>query len=491
MLFPASKYSSSLDFMKRKTSILVGICSAQGYEERRNTLRDTWLKHPQEGIECLFFLGGEVPAGEEEDCISLPAPDTYNELPQKILEFFKYALEHYDFDWLFKCDDDTYIALDRLKLLPNHKYSLIGDISLKNRLAPSGGAGYMLSRDLVEKIVAVPDIPQTGSEDLIYGKIALELGAAPLATEKLCMHNTRYPSPDNDTVTSHWCSPDQIRAIDIIYREEPDAICLGEHPYWTDDIYFYKKGIFRRKTSGCTGKWHLADNGALSLEWFTWDKEQLIFIGNQYVGSSLCIIPPAPRFVPNALVEMHLPPPENPVTTPPLYLHLGCGGNQIKGWFNMDMPNFDITKPLPFPKNSVDALFLEHVIEHVSPAEAVQFFDNARHVLKPGGILRLAFPDLLRISQQTTQEYVDFVQNAGWGDGSPGSEIRSIIVNHGHKTIWTAETMMITLRSVGFSVTQVNQGESTFPHMRGLEQHGSQIGKIINFIETSCVEAIN
>ncbi|OLA87900.1 hypothetical protein [Akkermansia sp. 54_46] len=49
---------------KKKVSILVGICSGQGLEERRNAVRDSWLRHPQEGVECLFFIGGE--AAEEE-----------------------------------------------------------------------------------------------------------------------------------------------------------------------------------------------------------------------------------------------------------------------------------------------------------------------------------------------------------------------------------------------------------------------------------------
>lgn len=476
--------------MKKKISLLVGICSAQGYENRRNTLRDTWLKRPQEGVECFFFLGGPVPEEEKEDCISLPAPDSYEELPLKILEFFKYALEHYDFDWLFKCDDDTYVALDRLRDLPDNRYSIIGDISLKNRLAPSGGAGYLLSRSLVEQIVAVPDIPTTGAEDLIYGKIALDLGAIPWATERLCMHSGIYPTPENDVITSHWCRPEQITAIDLFYQNEPDLVCLGEHLHWTDRLYFYKQGYFRRTTTGCSGKWRVDANNALCMEWFSWAKEQLIFLGNQYIGSELTVTPPAPRSVPNALVEVQQGLIEKLPPEPLLFLHLGCGDNHLDGWFNLDMPNFDITHPLPFANESTEAIFLEHVIEHILPSEAYGFFLEARRILKPGGILRLAFPDLLRIAHNATPEYADFIYKSGWSDGTPGSEIRSIIVNNNHKAIWTAETMMIALLSAGFLAKQVAPGESDHPHMRQLEHHGDQIGNLINRIETSCVEAV-
>lgn len=124
---------------KKKVSILVGICSGQGLEERRNAVRDSWLRHPQKGVECLFFIGGEAAEEERGDTVGLDAPDTYNGLPAKVLAFFRYGLEHYDFDWIFKCDDDTYLDLSRLPELADSRYGLIGDVLLGERKAPSGG----------------------------------------------------------------------------------------------------------------------------------------------------------------------------------------------------------------------------------------------------------------------------------------------------------------------------------------------------------------
>ena len=42
-----------------------------------------------------------------------------------VMAFYQYALEHYDFDWLFKCDDDTWLALDRLESLCDGRYDLV------------------------------------------------------------------------------------------------------------------------------------------------------------------------------------------------------------------------------------------------------------------------------------------------------------------------------------------------------------------------------
>lgn len=476
--------------MKRRVKILVGICSTNSYVNRRSAQRETWLQNQTSEIECIFFLGGSVPSGEENDCVSLNVPDDYQNLPLKVLRFFEYALNYYEFDWLFKCDDDTYVALDRLKNLPDDNYSLIGDMSLDKRGAPSGGAGYMLTRSLVQKIVSEKNIPQIGCEDIIFGNIALKLGAKAMATDRLCMHNSCYPSSDNNIITAHWCSIEQMKMIDLFYRSKPQIICYGEHCDWGDDFLFYKEGVFRANISGKYGSWLFSENGVLILRWSNGDVENLIFIGNLYVGSKLKIIPPAPRFMPNALVELVF---KSEICfkifEAPLYLHIGCGKNYLNGWLNLDMPNFDITKSLPLEDCSVDAIFLEHVIEHILPSEAYNFFQEAMRILKVGGILRLAFPDILRIANKSTDEYVKFIKNNGWGDGNSGSEIRSIIVNHGHKSIWTEETMIITLRSVGFLVNHVALRESSFPHMENLESHGDQIGDAINFLETSCVEA--
>ena len=86
--------------------------------------------------------------------MALWVEDDYRHLPAKGLAFYQYALEHYDFDWLFKCDDDTYLALDRLESLCDGRYDLVGDMSLADRGFPSGGAGYLMSRALVEGMVA-------------------------------------------------------------------------------------------------------------------------------------------------------------------------------------------------------------------------------------------------------------------------------------------------------------------------------------------------
>lgn len=53
--------------MKKKTNIVVGICSCHGTGDKRKAVRSTWLAHPAQNVECMFFVGGNrVPEGKKK-----------------------------------------------------------------------------------------------------------------------------------------------------------------------------------------------------------------------------------------------------------------------------------------------------------------------------------------------------------------------------------------------------------------------------------------
>ena len=56
----------------------------------------------------------------------------------------------------------------------------------------------------------------------------------------------------------------------------------------------------------------------------------------------------------------------------------------------------DATRRIPLPDRSVEVLYSSHMIEHLDRSEARRFLEEAKRVLVPGGIIRLAVPDIER-----------------------------------------------------------------------------------------------
>lgn len=91
-------------------------------------------------------------------------------------------------------------------------------------------------------------------------------------------------------------------------------------------------------------------------------------------------------------------------------LNLGCGHRYHKSWINLDYvacsPDViahDLRTPLPFEDNVFDAVYHSHVLEHLPKRLAPLFLDECLRVLKPGGIIRVAVPDLESIVAQYTK----------------------------------------------------------------------------------------
>ncbi len=105
-------------------------------------------------------------------------------------------------------------------------------------------------------------------------------------------------------------------------------------------------------------------------------------------------------------------------------LHIGCGPRILKGWINIDLDyepyeNYlkyytdkyygpevrgdrsdfyaiDVTKTkLPLPDNSVDVIFDEDFIEHLTQEQQIIFLAETMRVLKKGAIHRVNTPNLM------------------------------------------------------------------------------------------------
>ncbi len=102
-------------------------------------------------------------------------------------------------------------------------------------------------------------------------------------------------------------------------------------------------------------------------------------------------------------------------------LNLGCGHRYHKDWTNVDFVStgegviaHNLLRGIPFPNNQFDVAYHSHVLEHFSKESAPIFLKECFRVLKPGGLIRIAVPDL----EQIAREYIKNLEGALCGDES-------------------------------------------------------------------------
>jgi len=195
-------------------------------------------------------------------------------------------------------------------------------------------------------------------------------------------------------------------------------------------------------------------------------------------------------------------------------LQLGTGSNPLPGWLNTDLsPDLypehrdkivllDAAKPFPLDDMTFDYVFSEHQVEHISEQDARAMIRECFRVLRPGGRVRIATPDLEAIVglygdplSESEQRYVRWVMERFWPEIQSGNPrcyaINHIFKHHKHQFIYDYETLQALLTDAGFAeVVRRQPGESDDPVLRGVEAHGRVIGEDMNRFETVVVEAV-
>jgi glycosyltransferase involved in cell wall biosynthesis/predicted SAM-dependent methyltransferase len=178
----------------------------------------------------------------------------------------------------------------------------------------------------------------------------------------------------------------------------------------------------------------------------------------------------------------------------PKALQIGCGPNLLPGWLNTDVfvcsPRVvfvDATKPIPLDSETFDYIFSEHVIEHLSYEEGLALLRECFRILKPGGVLRIATPNISMLaslfSNNAGPESHDYVK---WfvDRNLPGlRKYRApFVLNHfvyswGYRFIYDRQTLAESFCEAGFTNLEwCPVGESSHSFLCDLERHGTIVG---------------
>lgn len=135
-----------------------------------------------------------------------------------------------------------------------------------------------------------------------------------------------------------------------------------------------------------------------------------------------------------------------------------------------DIGYADASKRIPEPNSSVDVLYSSHMLEHLDRFDRDRFLKEAFRVLKPGGILRLAVPNIRYLIDNylADQDADNFIATARMTRDKPRklvSKIRYVVVgDRNHQWMYDGASLCKLLASVGFSDPQVMpSGETRIP----------------------------
>lgn len=169
-----------------------------------------------------------------------------------------------------------------------------------------------------------------------------------------------------------------------------------------------------------------------------------------------------------------------------IWLNIGCGKKHLSGFVNMDIAQpydkkLDARKGLPYSDQAVDGVYSEHFFEHLTQAEGLDFLRECRRVLKPGGAVRIAMPDL--------DDIINRYASKDWrGDGDMFKLGFDWVVNRcemlniamrewGHKHVYNEEELVRIAQMAGLEPTKrCEYGKSDTPEFVGREtRNGSKL----------------
>lgn len=162
-----------------------------------------------------------------------------------------------------------------------------------------------------------------------------------------------------------------------------------------------------------------------------------------------------------------------------LKLNLGCGDVHLDGWVNIDLDSdkadirHDLAKPLPYDDNTVDFIYSEHFIEHLTLKQGLALLRECRRVLKPGGVVRVATPNLSYLLFR----YFFFWKWQSWFKkygyewiGTNAEMVNVAFSTWGHQYLYNGKELARRLKEVGFvNVRRVKLRKSRYTELRKLE----------------------
>jgi predicted SAM-dependent methyltransferase len=162
-------------------------------------------------------------------------------------------------------------------------------------------------------------------------------------------------------------------------------------------------------------------------------------------------------------------------------VHLGCGPVHLEGWVNVDIDRtmkpdvrVDLRSGFPAPPSSVTFIFSEHVFEHLTLEDGCRLLADCHSALTPGGVFRIAMPDLRYIVDRYLGDWRDqaWLQDPAYNAiDSPTRMLNFALRSWQHQYVYDLAELTLRLNEAGFTIIESGElGQSRHPELRGLER---------------------
>ena len=186
-------------------------------------------------------------------------------------------------------------------------------------------------------------------------------------------------------------------------------------------------------------------------------------------------------------------------------INIGCGQTPVEGWLNFDnSPSIrlakssllsgllssmrlisaqqakfvkfardrdiqwaDATRKIPQPDNTVEVVYSSHMLEHLPRERVDSFLSEVKRVLRPGGTLRLAVPDLRfhvnnYLSSADADEFISAIQLSKQRPPGFTGKIRYLLFGERHhQWMYDGPSLSKLLASKGFEDVQILEAGQT------------------------------
>ena len=276
-----------------KTTVLFLVTSHSSNRKRRQAIRDNWgfpdifkLFKVKFGMSYQVFFSVGLAENTEEakkinkeakkfkDILIVDRNEDFYDLTRRVMAGFEWAVQQCDFNYLFKMDDDIFINIPNVmdflsnNTIASHNETLYaGDMNIEalvNRDPKSkymvtykewpteiyppycSGGGFIISRNLIEKIIPFFDWEDPFKIDDAYIGILIQRARIP---------NVYYYVPEDDDMFWFYSNATQChyRPTSLVYHKVEDAACMQKltsraYLQTHNTVYKIQKRMDRPKT---------------------------------------------------------------------------------------------------------------------------------------------------------------------------------------------------------------------------------------------------